>query len=175
MHADRVKNKYVRANVVSQWALKFRKIFRLEDKNRMSPEDLPAPWKSGGVLNTHVALTITSAYGISTLTLTLVYTVAMVPTTPQPMNHPRYFPVNAFISACALREQRDCYRSFSLSFFFLSSPPRLYGTRGHRAAAAAAAAAGSYRSLRPLNIRRRCSLSSSTEITRASNIQYDIG
>jgi hypothetical protein len=36
-------------------------------------------------------------------------------------------------------------------------------------------AAGLYRSLRPLNIRRRCSLSSSTEITRASNIQYDIG
>lgn len=43
----------------------------------MSRETFRHSGKSGGVLNTHVALTTMSAYGISTLTLTLVYTVAM--------------------------------------------------------------------------------------------------
>lgn len=76
-------------------------------------------WKSRRVLVTHVALTTMSAYGIPTLTLTLVYTVAMMPTTPQPVNHPRYFPVNVFISACALCEQRGLLSL--ILFFFLSS------------------------------------------------------
>jgi len=58
--------------------------------------------------------------------------------------------------------------SLILFFFFLSSAI-IWNSR------ASCSAAGSYRSLRPLNIRRRCSLSSSTEITRASNIQHDIG